>query len=43
MKTMKRNGLVLSSAAVALALMLGACGSKSEKPAAEANVNPEKA
>ena len=41
---MKRNGLVLASAAVAIALMLGACGSKSEnKPAAEANVNPEKA
>ena len=43
MKTVKRNGLVLASAAVAIALTMGACGSKSEnKSAEEANVNPEK-
>ena len=43
MKTTKRNGLVLASAAVAIALTMGACGSKSEnKSAEEANVNPEK-
>ena len=42
MKTVKRNGLVLASAAVAIALTMGACGSKSEnKTAAEANVTPE--
>ena len=42
MKLTNRNGLVLASAAVAIALTMGACGNKSEKPAAEANVNPEK-
>ena len=43
---MKRNGLMLASMSMSMtiALMLGACGSKSEKKtAAEANVNPEKA
>lgn len=40
---MNKKGLLLASAAVAIALMMGACGSENEKPAAEANVNPKKA
>lgn len=39
MKTMKRNGLVLASVAVVIALTTGACGNKSEKSTEESNVN----
>ena len=42
MKTRKLNGFVLATAAMAIALMFGACENKSEQPAAEANVNPKK-
>ena len=41
MKKMNRNGLVLAGAAMAIALMLGACGNKNEQPAAEASATPE--
>ena len=39
MKTMKRKSILLASAGMIVALMMGACGNKSDKPAAEANVN----
>ena len=42
MKTPRYFGLVLACASLAIALTFGACGNKSDKPAAEANVNPEK-